>query len=126
MSRLVLVLIAALGTASACAAETRGPIPEAVQGCWHMEEGPEFQSGPEEIRITDRTITRQGRVAGVELINTSGPTFIEGRFTAYENGKPVTVATELRLGDGEQAAPGQLLLREGDAGSYVYDRCKAG
>lgn len=128
------LLTAALWTA-ACSAQPSPPpepplppIPEALRGCWELREEPdeEYPDGLSKVMqveagriiIDARGVDRQ--VGTVELVQRLTPRLIEGRIRSPE----ATLATTLEL-DPEGAAPGTLLLREGDAGSYHFTRCTA-
>jgi len=109
------------------------PIPAALRGCWLSErpDDPDYPGGRERLVITETTITQTGevprRVAAAEFVQQVSSTSIEGRFTALEDGRPITIATALQLvtDAGGSGRAGQLLLREGDAGSSLFDRCPA-
>jgi hypothetical protein len=102
-------------------------LPLALRGCWVLEE-PASEQYPEGLRGTlqitaDKLIREANGVArregSLELVERIGPTAVEGRITAIEEGYPVTLATTLEL----DTESGELLLREGDAGSYSFRPC---
>jgi hypothetical protein len=103
------------------------PIPRALQGCWTLVD----QSHPGQqgrLTITATALTREDegvptRTARAELIEALEPSSIRARFEALEGGMPITVATELRVAPPHDGNPEELTLQEGDAGSYVYQRC---
>lgn len=124
---------------SACSADPlpsqaapRPTIPVALHGCWRIDEPPdeEFPNGVAETALisADRLITESAgvgrRVGTIEEIQRQTPTLFEGLISAREDGRLVTLATMLAIGV-EGLAPGELLLREGDAGSYHFQRCDA-
>ena len=128
------LLTTAIWTA-ACSAEPAPPpepakpqIPEALRGCWELREQPdeEYPEGLSEVLqvkadriiLDARGVDRE--VGTIELVQRLSPTLIEGRIRSPES----TMATTLELNP-EGAAPGTLLLREGDAGSYHFNRCSA-
>ena len=131
-------LIAAALWTAACAAEPAPPqeppapqIPAALRGCWEMHEPPdeEYPEGLSEVLVVEaerivleaKGVDRQ--VGTIELVQKIQPKLFDGRISEKEpDGGQITMATELEL-DPEGAAPGALLLREGDAGSYHFRRC---
>ena len=132
-----LLLLSMALTAPACSAEpalppaeTRAAIPAALHGCWRIDEPPdeEFPNGlAETVQISaDRLITESTgvgrRVGTIELVERLTPKLIEGRISAREGDNLITLATTLELG-AEGMPAGDLLLREGDAGSYLLQRC---
>ena len=122
-------------TANAVAADPRivpiPPIPAVLRGCWLSTEpdDPAYPGGRQRLVITGTTITQTGeiprRVATAEFVQQVSSTSIEGRFSARENGRLITIATGLELVTEESGhgGAGQILLREGDAGSWLFDRC---
>src|SRR5688572_16689307 len=107
-------------------------IPAALHGCWISDEpddpgGPGYPDGGRVV-IAARSFVRTSegvprRVATAEYVTRVTPTLIKGLFSAPENGGRATIATSLEIGDGVDRPAGQLILREGDAGSYFYSRC---
>ncbi|HEX8668946.1 MAG TPA: hypothetical protein VF727_11320, partial [Allosphingosinicella sp.] len=98
-------------------------IPETLRGCWELDENGEEGS----LTVTADTLMREDegvpiRTARAEFVDGVAPDRISGRFSAFEGGSPVTVATALELEAG--GAGERLTLREGDAGSYSYNRCR--
>ncbi len=93
-------------------------IPVALRGCWTLDDS-DFPDIREQLVVTDSGLTRDGRIARPEFIDSVSPRYVGGRFSAEENGHLITVATALELRDDE----GELTLREGDAGSFFFRRC---
>ena len=89
-------------------------IPAPLRGCWVTE----YENSPGERRliVTATTLTKDGLEARADYVNRIGETWIDGRFAGDEG---ETVATMLELND-----DGTMILREGDAGSYDYSRCR--
>ena len=89
-------------------------IPAPLRGCWVTE----YENSPGERRliVTATTLTKDGREARADYVNRIGETWIDGRFAGDEG---ETIATMLELND-----DGTMILREGDAGSYDYNRCR--
>jgi hypothetical protein len=107
-------------------AHSPGPVPDipvALRGCWKLDD-PEFPDQTEKLTITATTLRREGsgirRTGRPEFLDGVTPRSATGRFTAREKGQPITLATAIELSD----EPNQLVLREGDAGSYIYSRCR--
>jgi hypothetical protein len=131
---LLLVLASPACSAGQAPTQTRAKptIPAALHGCWRIDEPPdeEFPNGISETAIisADRLITQSPgvgrRVGTIEQVQRVTPTLIEGLISAREDGNQITLATMLAVGV-ENLAPGDLLLREGDAGSYHFQRCDA-
>ena len=97
------------------------PIPAALRGCWRSNDPNEFGELPDQpyqLTVTESDLTLNGRRAHPELIHTVSPRLVDGRFVTEEDGHMITVATSLELDD-----DGRLILHEGDAGSYLFDRC---
>ena len=126
--------------AAACSAKPAAPpgqsnapqFPVALRGCWEMREPPgdEFPDGLSDTLVihADRIILegkgmprRVGTIEKFERLTAKG---IEALVSAREDGELTTLATALEL-DPDGAQPGTLRLREGDAGSYDYTRCRA-
>lgn len=106
-------------------------IPSALHGCWELRQAPdeEFPDGlsetmvveAERIVIDARGVDRQ--VGTIEQVQRLTPTSFDGRISGRDKHGRYTMATELELNP--EGAPGTLLLREGDAGSYRFDKCSA-
>lgn len=99
-------------------------IPAVLRGCWIGDEDPEHPRAPERLIVTASGFTLDGREARPDYINRVAEDWIDGRF-APSNGD--TVATMLELADARRndGKPGALILREGDAGSYHFSRCRS-
>jgi hypothetical protein len=103
-------------------------IPAALHGCWEANEpeSEEHRAFSQTVIVSaDKVVIESDgvgrREGGVELVERLGPNLIEGRISAIEGGMPITLATTLERDPKED----MLLLREGDAGSYVLTRCSA-
>ena len=105
-------------------------IPSALWGCWETHEPPdeEFPNGIDETLVVagDHIVTESAgvgrRVGTIERVDEVTSRLFHGLISAREGNGLATLATALEL-DPERAAPGTLLLREGDAGSYRFNRC---
>ena len=91
-------------------------IPAPLRGCWVTE----YENVPGERRlvITATTLSQDGVEARADYVNRVSETWIDGRFA---NADGDTIATMLELADDDS---GILILREGDAGSNHYSRCR--
>ena len=122
--------------AAACSAEPRAPvapkpqIPAALHGCWEINDPPdeEYPNGINETLIVGagRIVTESAgvgrRVGTIERVQRLTPTMIEGRISGRDEHGLFTMATMLEL-DSDGPGADKLLLREGDAGSYLFERC---
>lgn len=126
--------------AAPCAASPPGSLgnaaqfPAAIRGCWEhigqrQLDDEEVEPFDEILIITANQVVTQsagvGRRTGtIRQVNRISPTGIDGLIAGREGGNTLTLATSLDVGS-EHAPPGMLLLREGDAGSYLFERCRA-
>jgi hypothetical protein len=129
-------LIAIAFLAAACSAKPAAPpaqskpqIPQALWGCWEIHDAPdeEFPDGVNEVMTVsaDHIVTESAgvgqRVGTIERADTIAPRYFHGLISAREENGLITLATALELEP--EGRPGTLLLREGDAGSYLFSRC---
>lgn len=96
-------------------------IPAPLRGCWMLDDS-DYPHWPHRLIVTATRLVQDGREAKADYVNRISADWIDGRFAASDG---ATVATELELSDGEDGVEaGKLILREGDAGSYHYSRCR--
>ena len=99
-------------------------IPAALRGCWRLDDS-EYPGQHETLNVAANEIVRDGTHGYPDFLRIVSPTEVDGRFSFDDHGHDATLATGLVAGGGNRGAdPGQLVLVEGDAGSYTYSRCR--
>jgi hypothetical protein len=98
-------------------------IPAVLRGCWIGNEDPEHPRAPERLIVTESGFTLDGREAKPDYVNRVAKDWIDGRFAA-SNGDTMATMLELDGARRNDAASDTLILREGDAGSYNFSRCR--
>lgn len=92
-------------------------IPEALRGCWQLDDE-DYPGDHERLIVEANAIRRGARHATPAAPTRMDKGSIEARFTTLEDGLRITVATELFIDKDV------LTVREGDAGSFLYSRCR--